>query len=502
MARKKLSTIEQRVKSFIREHSLVERQDCLLVAVSGGPDSICLLHILIQLKDELGIRLHVAHLDHQLRGVESDADAQYVVEMAQRLGIPATIEQQDAKAYQAEHHLSLEEAAREVRYRFLADTASTVGASRIATGHTLDDQAETILMHLVRGTGTRGLRGLKPCTMWQLPLGEEKRLVVVRPLLRVSRQETTDYCRSHQLKPQIDASNLSLSPLRNRIRLKLLPLLESYNPRVVEALLRTADIAADELAFLDEETAQLWDGVVRKQGDVIILNKESFGRLHPALKRHLLRTSILELLGSLKDIEMRHVEEIMAALNKPAGRQIILPEGLIFSIEYHRYLLGVEPATLSPFPILEDEFVLKIPGETKFPGWRVEATIIDSKGESESGEVPLTYCSPPLRMEGDKGDGLPNNLIAYFDFDKTGEELVMRGRGPGDRFQPLGLTQPKKLGEFMIDAKIPRAWRGRVPVISSPEHIIWLVSWRIDERVKVAEDTKRVLCLRALRVIG
>ena len=518
MARKKKLSLEQRVKNFIQAHNLVERKDCLLLAVSGGPDSTCLLDILVRLKDELGIRLHVAHLDHQLRGAESRADAGYVAEMAQRLGVPATIERRDVKAYQAEQHLSLEEAAREVRYRFLADTASTVGAGRVAVGHTIDDQVETILMHLVRGTGTRGLGGLKPCTVRQLP-PDGKRLTVVRPLLELYRRETVDYCRSHQLEPRIDTSNLSPLPLRNRIRLKLLPLLKSYNPRVVEALLRTTSIAADELAFLDEETARLWDSVAQRHGDVILLDKESFGRLHPALKRHLLRASILELLGSLKDIETRHIEEIMAALNKPAGKQISLPGGLIFSIEYDKYLLGSDPAVLSPFPILEGEFALKIPGETQLPGWQIEATIIDREQMIEKdegfntrwfirgslkGQSPFTnYSSPsPLKERGIKGVRLMDNLFtAYFDLDKTGDKLIVRPRKRGDRFQPLGLSQPKKLGEFMIDAKIPRVWRGRVPVVSSPEHILWLVGWRIDERVKVTDNTKKVLRLKVGRIV-
>jgi tRNA(Ile)-lysidine synthase len=521
MAKKKPS-LEQRVKNFIQEQALVSREDCLLVAVSGGPDSTCLLNILVRLKDELGIRLHVAHLDHQLRGAESHADAKYVAEMTKCLGLPATIKRRDVKAYQAEWHLSLEEAAREVRYRFLADTASAVAASQVATGHTIDDHVETILMHLVRGTGTKGLGGIKPCTVWQLPSGA-KRLTVVRPLLELYRQETDEYCQSHQLMPRIDASNLSLSPLRNRIRQQLLPLLKSYNPRVVEALLRTAAIAADELAFLDEETARLWGEVSQRQGSVIILDKESFGRLHPALKRHLLRTSILQLLGSLKDIETRHIEEMMAALNKPAGKQISLPEGIIFSIEYDRYLLGPDPTVLSPFPILENEVALKIPGEMKLPGWRVEATIIDLKGEFERGEASSETITPfsfirgsvkglcpftnnsspsPWKEGGIKGVGLiDKSLTAYFDFDKTGDNIIVRPRKSGDRFQPLGLSQPKKLGEFMIDTKIPRAWRERVPVVSSPEHILWLVGWRIDERVKVTEDTKRVLYLQAVRIV-
>jgi tRNA(Ile)-lysidine synthase len=255
--------------------------------------------------------------------------------------------------------------------------------------------------------------------------------------------------------------------------------------------------------------------VAERQGDVIILDKESFGRLHPALKRHLLRASILELLGSLKDIETRHIFEIMAAMDKSAGKQISLPEGLIFSIEYDKYLLGPEPAALSPFSILENEFALKIPGKTKLPGWQVEATIIDREQMTEDesfntkwfirgsvkGQGPFTNNSSPSpsKERGIKGVRLPDNLTAYFDLDKTGDKIIVRPRKRGDRFQPLGLSQPKKLGEFMIDAKIPRAWRGRVPVVSSPEQILWLVGWRIDERVKVTENTKKVLRLEFRR---
>ena len=153
--------LESRVLQFIRQRHLLPGQPKLLVAVSGGPDSVCLLHILVKLKDELGIGLHVAHLNHQLRGADSEADAEYVAELANRLGMPATIEQRDVKSYQAQQRLSLEEAAREVRYTFLTELARSIGASRVAVGHTVDDHVETILMHLIRGTGTRGLRGLQ-----------------------------------------------------------------------------------------------------------------------------------------------------------------------------------------------------------------------------------------------------------------------------------------------------------------------------------------------------
>ena len=233
---------------FIQEHHLVSHQQKLVVAVSGGPDSVCLLHIMVRLQGELDIRLHVAHLNHQLRGTESEADAQYVSNLAQQLGIPASIEQRAVKSYQNQQRVSLEEAAREVRYAFLAQVAESIGASRVAVGHTIDDHIETILLHLIRGTGTRGLRGLLSSSQWQ-STGDN--LTVIRPLLPVSRDETASYCHHHQLMPRLDSSNLSLSQLRNRIRHQLLPQLKSYNPQVAEALLRTARIAADDLTFLD-----------------------------------------------------------------------------------------------------------------------------------------------------------------------------------------------------------------------------------------------------------
>ncbi len=492
-------TLEQRVLRFTQEHHLVSSREKLLVAVSGGQDSACLLHILVKLQEELGVRLHAAHLNHQLRGAEAEADARYVSQLARQLGIPATIQQRDVRSYQAQQHISLEEAAREVRYTFLAEVAKSIGADRVAVGHTIDDHIETILMHLIRGTGTRGLRGLQPKQ-------SRNSLTIVRPLLSVSRQETADYCHHHQLMPRVDASNLSLSPLRNRIRHQLLPLLHSYNPGVREALLRTARIASDDLAFLDKEIDQLWGEVAQEVENTVILDKGRFLGLPSALKRHLLRTSIERLLGNLKDIETRHIEEIMDALTKPAGKRLCLPGGLVFSIEYDKYLIGTDPAALSPFPSLGAEFQLKLPGETLIPGWRIEATIIShsiAKGKSEGALAPSETITPlPLiKGKGIKGIGLRNNLFtAYFDLDKTGDKLIVRGRQPGDRFQPLGLSQPKKLGEFMIDAKIPHAWRERVPIVCSPQHILWVVGWHIDERVKVSDSTEQVLCLKFERV--
>jgi tRNA(Ile)-lysidine synthase len=467
------STPEQKVLRFIQERQLVTGGETLVVAVSGGPDSVCLLHILSGLRKELGIELHIAHLNHQLRGAESEADAEYVAGLARRLGIPATIESRDVRSYRSQHHVSLEEAAREVRYTFLAGVAADVGAERVAVGHTADDHVETILMHLIRGSGTRGMRGLLPISRWKSPAGS---LTIIRPLLELSREDTTAYCRRHHLKPRTDTSNLSPEPFRNRIRHHLLPELRKYNPQIAEALLRLARTAADDLDFIETEARRLWGKVARAESGSVVIDKKGFLALPTALKRHLLRASIESLLGSLKDIEADHIEDILDALDKPAGRVIGLPCGLNFTIEYDRYLMSPDSTSLCPFPSLGNEFELKIPGKTSAPGWNIEAAIVSpSAAKIKNVET--------------------NDFAACFDFNRTGNKLSVRRRLPGDRFQPLGMELPKKLNRFMIDARIPQAWRHRIPIVCLSGQVLWVVGWRIDERFKVTEKTDKVLRL-------
>jgi len=469
----KTSDNAQKVLDYIHARQLVSRDEKIVVAVSGGPDSVCLLHVLFELREKLGISLHIAHLDHQLRGKESAADAAYVAGMARRLRLPATIESRDVKTYQKEHRLSLEEAARDIRYSFLAQVAGTVGASRVAVGHTADDHIETILMHLLRGSGTRGLRGLLPISKWQSPAGS---LTIIRPLLELTREATASYCRRHHLRPRVDPSNYATDLFRNRIRRYLLPELRKYNPRMTEALQRTASIAADDLYFIDREVGRCWDKIVVQQKDALIIDKKGLLALPVALKRYLLRRAIESLLGSLKDIEAGHMEGVLDALRKPAGRVIGLPFGLSFTIEYDRYILTKNPASLCPFPPLEDEIALNVPGQTRLPGWNIEAALLSPS------EVKLA--------------GMKNeDFTAYFDFTRTGDRLSARSRRPGDRFQPLGMDRPKKLGQFMIDARLPQTWRRCIPIVVSPEKVIWVVGYRIDDRVKVTTKTSRVLRL-------
>jgi len=510
--------IESRAISFLRRNNLIQPGRNIVVGVSGGADSVCLLHILAKWQNKLDIELHVAHLNHQLRGAESEGDAGYVADLADSLGIAVTIGKRDVAAYRSRRNCSIEEAARELRYDFLAEVANDVGAHRVAIGHTRDDQVETVLMHILRGTGISGLCGLKPSSPVLFAHSELKaqnlELVVIRPLLDITRQETLSYCQEHQLRSRFDSSNLSLYFLRNRLRLELLPSLRKYNPSVDQALLRLAKIAKDDSSFIEQQALQLWDEVSRQEKDAIYLDRKRIGFLPVAMQSRLIRLAVDKVLGDTQDIEASHIEAIRSLLTKPVGKRISLPHGLICWSEYdevaiatlslslpaipkersnQRISLGVNPtkgeqsqilSSTCPFPPLQGEVPLRVPGETQLPGWQVKASIVHERTAPAS----LNVSSLSLRAK-------RNNLVGEFDLHKTGTELFVRRRQPGDRFQPLGIDMSKKLQDFMVDVKIPLAWRDRIPIVCSSGQIIWVMGWRIDDSVKVTEASKEVLRL-------
>ena len=468
--------LPKKVLRVIRDHDLVKEQEMLVIGVSGGPDSVCLLHILADLRKTLGLKLHIAHLNHMLRGAESDGDADYVSSLSKVLGIPATIDSQDVQAYQKEHRLSLEEAAREIRYGFFSRVAASLNAETVAVGHTANDQIETILMHLVRGTGLAGLRGMQPSSYYLLPDGT--RLKIIRPLLEAGRDETEAYCAALRLSPRSDSSNRWTNQLRNRVRSELLPLLREYNPDIEGALLRMARAADADLAYVDGETSRLWDSVAKLEPEGIAIDREGFSKLHPALKRHLIRSALLRLLGDLQDIESTHIESLLEAMVKPAGKRLSLPRDVTFHSDYGHGLITTKRPIPCPFPILKGEYRLNVPGETELHGWRVKSTILKRQHEEDN----------------------ESELTAYFDFDAAGKELTVRGRRRGDRFQPLGMEGTKKLHDFMVDSRIPRPWRDSVPLVCSTRHILWIAGWRIDHRARVTPSTKRVLRLEFERI--
>jgi tRNA(Ile)-lysidine synthase len=466
--------LEEKVYRFIGEQNIFYPGEKVVVAVSGGADSVCLLYILNNLKSRLTITLHIAHLNHGLRAKESDIDARFVTRLAKKLGLPVTVRREGVAEYRKSKKYSLEEAAREKRYEFFADVVNQENAECVAVAHTRDDNVETILMHILRGSGISGLRGLLPVSVLQS--GEEKLAMnVVRPLLALSRAEIEEYCRHFKIKPRVDSSNKSITFTRNRIRLELLPQLRTYNPRVDEALLRLAAIAGEETEFIEEQAAQLWSEISEEYGSAVSLDIRKLVHLPEIIQRQILRWAVKYLRGSTKDIEAFHIEDMIKFISKPAGKTLCLPQGLRLHTEHNRLILSRDEIVICPFPPME-EHALQIPGETEVPGWMVKASIIDNV------------------------DGIfEGNFIAKLDYDKTGAELRVRSRIKGDIFQPLGMDQPKSLQRFMIDARIPRNWRDHVPLVCNPEKVLWIVGWRIDDRFKVLPDTKKILRLEFQR---
>ncbi len=464
------NALEKRISGFIREYGLISGGEKVVVAVSGGPDSVCMLHVLNSLKEILDIQLHVAHLDHGLRS-ESGADAEYVANLASSLGIPTTIEKRDVAEWRSKRKISLEEAAREVRYRFLDGTARQTGAKRVAVGHTRDDQAETTLMHILRGSGIQGLRGLRPAAHIPYGAGEDG-IWVIRPLLEITRHETEAYCATSGLQPRKDTSNDQVRFLRNRIRLELIPLLRQYNADIDGALLRLSDLAGEDTDFIDEQAAAVCRSLVTGEGHLTCLDSGKLRGLPLALQRRVFRIMIEHACGSLKDIESVHVDALVRLLFSNTGRSVCLPGGAVVTNERNRMVVTAPGTTACPWPVLDCDYMLNIPGETKLPGWLVSATIMSENFF--------------------KDDDI---FSASFDLARIGRRLSVRGRRAGDRFHPLGMAHGRKLQDFMVDSSIPRSWRNSVPIVCSPGQIVWIVGWRIDDRAKVTTSTQEVLRL-------
>ena len=471
------------VRRTINRHQMFDPGETLVVGVSGGPDSLCLLHVLRELRGEYDVRLHVAHLDHQIRDQESAADAAFVARVAEEWGIPATVAARDVPAYACERRLAIEEAARQARYAFLAGVAQETGARKVAVAHNAGDQVESVLMHFLRGAGLAGLRGMGPVSPWpsQPITSPPLDLILLRPLLEVPRAEIEAYCRQHRLQPRFDRSNLDTTYYRNRLRHELIPLLETYNPGVREVVRRTARVIADDHEYLREQGRRAWEGVVTEADGAFVFALEPWRQLHPSLQRQLLREAIRRLRRGLRNINWVHIEGALTVLNeRPTGSIATLPQGLQLFKGYDRFTVG-EALPRPDLPLLTVERLpLTVPGVTPLPEseWQVEASVL-SRGEL-TGE--------------DFSDANPwQTVLAY---DRAGPELALRRRRPGDRFQPLGLGgRAKAVSEFMINEKIPAHIRDEFPLVVSPRHIVWIPGWRLDERVKITEGTKRVLWL-------
>ena len=498
------------VRHAVEQHNLLAPGDTVVVGVSGGPDSLCLLHILLQLTHPLSLDLHIAHLNHCIRGQDADADAAFVAHVAAEWQLPVSVESVDVPAFARAQKMALEEAARCARYAFLARVAHGIGACTIALGHNADDQTETVLMHWLRGSGLAGLRGMLPATQlpdyrlisdWPTWVDREVHsppaasttshmpsLTIIRPLLGVPHVDIEAYCIQHDLHPRLDRSNLDTTYFRNRLRHELIPYLETYRPNVREVIRRTARVAVDDYALLREVLEEAWVKVARAAKDeAIILDLAGWRALPLSLQRATLREAVHRLRRNLRNISFCHIEDaVTVAREKATGAVASLPQGLRLTIGYEALTVSGEdyrPVPLDWPALLVSDLPLNLPGCTPLPGpagWQVEARWL------------LPEALPPDWLTN------PDPWQAFLDARAAGEGLALRRRRPGDRFQPQGMAgRSKSLSDFLINTKVPAAWRDWVPLlVSGDDRILWVAGWRLGERARVTPKTERVLHLR------
>ncbi|MCK8816999.1 tRNA lysidine(34) synthetase TilS [Natroniella sulfidigena] len=456
-----------KVKETINRYGLLSTGDRVLVAVSGGPDSLALLHILKRLKKDYDLDLHIFHLDHMLRGEEAIADAEFVKQIARQWEVPITVERYDVKSYQQRMDLSLEEAAREVRYELLFNQLEELNLTKIAVGHHANDQAETILMNLIRGAGLKGLAGIAP-----------KRDQIIRPLFELTKQEINEYCQRYNLQPRLDETNLETIYYRNKVRLELLPLLiEEYNSNLINTLQRTAEILDKEEDFLQQSTKKIMNELLLEESSQqLIISKERFSKLHLALQRRVIKRALKLLSGQEQGFYYHHIESILEfILTGQTGTQIDLPYQIVVALNYEEVSFRIDKAAVRECNYFEHKLSL---------------------GQNRLVNLGLTVKAKVVGNDYQWREEINDPNKAHLDFSKIGSEFYLRQRQDGDRFYPLGMKGSKKVKDFLIDEKVLISIRDEIPIFTTLQgEIFWIGRLRVDERFKITEETEKILII-------
>ena len=454
---------------------LLAQSNKLVVGVSGGPDSLALLHLLAQLVTPT--RLVVAHVNHGYRET-AVAEAAFVQETAEKWGAVYTLRTVDVPQVAQDTGSSLEEAGRKARYNFFSEVAEAYETPYIVVGHHADDQAETVLMNLLRGTGLQGLRGMLPVT----PLPETPGYFVLRPFLTASRHQIEGYCRENELTPAFDASNEDISFFRNRVRQELLPLLATYNEGIYTHLQQLAMVTAADVAVLDALTAEMWaQVVVDVAADVVAIDRAAWRALPLALRRRVLRQALAEKRPFLQDITFQAIEQArLVAERNETGQRFNLPGNLFLIVDYERLIVTEDAqVVLDDLPQLlkMEPQKLTVPGRVALANdWRIAAMPVEDMSLSQ------------IRTHSDQW--------RVFVTVPAGQELVVRPRRRGERFQPLGMNgRSATVQDVMVNRKISANLREKWPLVACDSQIVWLTGHLIDERMKITEETSSILQL-------
>ncbi len=461
----------------------------VVVAVSGGPDSLCLLHALMQLRDDLGIVLHVAHLDHMIRGAESADEAVFVADLARAWGLLSTVEAIDVPELARTQRANLHAAARAARYSFLAHVARSTGAQAVAVAHHAGDQAETVLLHLLRGTGPDGLSGMRAVAdfgFWidDFRLAEtphpKSKIVnpkLIRPLLTTPHEAIERYCAEQGLHPRRDPSNYDLGATRNRIRHDLLPRLIEYNPHIIAALGRTADVCAEEHAFVLAALDQVWPQLARDRSGAIDIDGPAWRALPIALQRAAIRRAHAHMLPGDATLGLEHVERARALIERGVGGRMVLPGDIALVVGYTgRWTLGAAPEPAGP-QLPSDELALPQQGRLALGGgWAIE----------------VTSATPPAPRPA-------NAWEVYLDGAMIEWPLVARRRRSGDRLRPAGGRGSRRLQDLFVDAQVPQALRAAWPIIATPAAIVWMAGLRAAEGYLATPESQTIIKIQIVQ---
>ncbi|HEG43483.1 MAG TPA: tRNA lysidine(34) synthetase TilS [Phycisphaerales bacterium] len=474
------SEFEKKILGFIEASQLLANTDTVLLAVSGGSDSVALAFALNRLcqSGSLNLKLSIAHINHNLRGSLSDEDERFVVCLGEKLSIPVKTCAVDVRKFANENKLSIETAARNLRLSNLTDIANSTGCDAIATGHHKNDNAETMIHRMLRGTGFRGLCGIGPEREFS---GSGCKMRFIRPLLCVTRKEIDEYCRQNDIAFRHDHTNDEYAYTRNRIRHLLLPALQKESSgSLINELADLSQGCRKMYLRINDETDIAWEkAIISESPCEIIFDQKIFGRYAELVCAELIRRGLTRIGCGERDLSSLHYRSVMDLSSAVGRKQVTLPAGFTACVEHEKITFARSDKSLDICKSDIGEMQVIIEGETIFGESVLEANILDAGG-----------CD----IEEFKKS--KDEYVEWFDLDKIAMPLKIRRRREGDRFQPLGQKADKKVGKFLTAAGIDHDLRKRLPIIEGQERIIWLGGVRASEYTKITAETKKILQLR------
>lgn len=453
--------VKEQVLNNIREYNLIENGDNVVIGLSGGPDSMALLYVLLEI-EEIDFNIHIAHVNHGVRGKEALADEIFVEELAKKLNLPYYSIQVNMNQYAKDKGISSEEAGRKLRYGFFHEILRKIGGGKIAVAHNKNDQAETLLMRIFRGTGIDGLRGMDF-------ISED----IIRPILNIHRAEIEKYLDDRNIETRLDKTNLEPIYNRNKVRLELIPYIEeNFNPNIINTLWRTSRIATIDSDFLEKYTEKSYNNMMKKKGKhSIILNREDFLKEEQSIQQRIIRNSIIDINGSIQGITERHIISILELfIEGNTGKSINLVDNLIARTNYEEIIIEKKR------DLEKKDYLYEIPID--------DIIYIEALGLKITTEV-----IPANNIDYNNID----NFTKYFDFEKINGKLYIRNRKAGDRFTPYGMIGSKKIKDYFIDEKVSKDKRDEIPILIDKNNIIWVIGYRISDLYKITEGTKKVL---------